>query len=45
MPRDGAIIFRDLVGKLDVLCLQTLAVALGVTGERSYRDAKEKGHA
>jgi len=23
MPRDGAIIFSDLIGKLDVLCVQS----------------------
>jgi hypothetical protein len=31
MPREGAIIFRDLVGKLDVLNATSAAVGAGIT--------------
>jgi hypothetical protein len=33
MPRDGAIIFADLIGKLDVLCVQHLIEERGRNGK------------
>ena len=43
MPRDGAIIFSDLIGKLDLLATSAGAMAVYGLIERRGRDAKTIG--